>query len=86
VNKSLLEQLPEIVRNGKRRAEQILESLEGKTRVGLQTRELVTPARDSNWKEFAAVKTAGKPGATVRASSAQLRAVSATRGAPHARP
>lgn len=65
MNKTLLEQLPEIVRNGKRRAEQILESLEGKTRVGLQTRELVTPARDSNWKEFAAVKMAGKPGATV---------------------
>ncbi len=65
MSKTLLEQLPEIVRNGKRRAEQILESLEGKTRIGLQTRELVTPARDSNWKEFASVKAAGKPGATV---------------------
>jgi hypothetical protein len=63
VNKSLLEQLPEIVRNGRRRVEQILESLEGKTRDELQTRELVTPARDSNWKMFPAVKTAGKPGA-----------------------
>ena len=63
MNKSLLEQLPEIVRNGRRRVEQILESLEGKTRDELQTRELVTPARDSNWKMFPAVKTAGKPGA-----------------------
>ncbi len=66
MNKSLLEQLPEIVRNGKRRAEQILESLEGKTRVGLQTRELVMPARDSKSKEFAAVKAVvgrdGPPG------------------------
>ena len=43
-NRSLLERLPEIVRAGKRQAEQILESLEGKTRIGLQTRELVTPA------------------------------------------
>jgi hypothetical protein len=33
MNKTLLEQLPEIVRNGKRRADQILESLEGKARV-----------------------------------------------------
>jgi adenine-specific DNA-methyltransferase len=65
MSKTLLEQLPEIVRNGKRRAEQILEALEGRTRVGLQTRELVTPARDSNWKEFAAIKTTGKPGATI---------------------
>lgn len=64
-NRSLLEQLPEIVRAGKRQAEQILESLEGKTRVGLQTRELVTPARDSNWQEFASIKAAGKPGATL---------------------
>ena len=65
MNKSLLEQLPEIVRAGKRQAEQILESLEGKTRIGLQTRELVTPARDSNWQEFASVKAAMKPGATL---------------------
>jgi len=65
MTKTLLEQLPEIVRAGKRRAEQILESLEGKTRVGLQTRELVTPARDSNWQEFASVKAATKPGVTL---------------------
>ena len=59
-SRSLLEQLPEIVRAGKRQAEQILESLEGKTCIGLQTRELVTPARDSNWQEFASIKTATK--------------------------
>lgn len=59
-SRSLLERLPEIVRAGKRQAEQILESLEGKTRIGLQTRELVTPARDSNWQEFASIKAATK--------------------------
>ena len=45
--KSLLEQLPEIVRSGRQVAEKILESLEGRHRVGLQTREWVLPARDS---------------------------------------
>lgn len=45
--KTLLEQLPEIVRAGKRQAERILEGLEGRTRIELQTRELVTPARNS---------------------------------------
>lgn len=46
--KSLLEQLPEIVRNGKRQAQQILEQLEGQNRVSLQTRELVVPSRDTS--------------------------------------
>jgi len=45
--KSLLEQLPEIVANGRRQAEKILEGLEGRQRVRLQTRELVLPARDT---------------------------------------
>ena len=45
--KSLLEQLPEIVKNGKRQAQQILEQLEGQNRVSLQTRELVVPSRDT---------------------------------------
>jgi adenine-specific DNA-methyltransferase len=44
--KSLLEQLPEIVREGRRQAERILESLEGRHRVRLQTREWVLPSRD----------------------------------------
>ncbi len=56
-SRSLLEQLPEIVRAGKRQAERILEGLEGRTRIGLQTRELVTPSKDSNWREFAGLRT-----------------------------
>ena len=45
--KSLLEQLPEIVANGRKQAERILESLETRSRIRLQTREVVLPARDS---------------------------------------
>lgn len=45
--KSLLDQLPEIVANGRKQAEKILEGLEGRQRVRLQTRELVLPARDA---------------------------------------
>lgn len=45
--KSLLEQLPEIVAKGRQVAEKILESLEGRHRVGLQTREWVLPAKDT---------------------------------------
>ncbi len=45
--KSLLEQLPEIVANGRKTAERILESLESRQRVRLQTREVVLPARDT---------------------------------------
>jgi len=50
--KSLLEQLPEIVARGRQQAEKILESLEGRHRVSLQTREWVLPSkdtRDSDW-------------------------------------
>jgi len=50
--KSLLEQLPEIVARGRQQAEKILESLEGRHRVCLQTREWVLPSkdtRDSDW-------------------------------------
>jgi adenine-specific DNA-methyltransferase len=47
MSKSLLEQLPEIVANGRKQAEKILESLEGRHRVSLQTREWVLPSRDS---------------------------------------
>ena len=39
--KSLLEQLPEIVANGRKQAEKILEGIEGRHRVSLQTREVV---------------------------------------------
>lgn len=45
--KSLLEQLPDIVANGRKQAEKILEGLEGRQHVRLQTRELVLPARDA---------------------------------------
>lgn len=44
--KSLLEELPVIVREGRQQAERILESLEGRHRVRLQTREWVLPSKD----------------------------------------
>jgi adenine-specific DNA-methyltransferase len=44
--RSLLDELPGIVKEGKRKAEQILERIEGNYRVGLQTRELVIPNKD----------------------------------------
>lgn len=47
MSKSLLEQLPGIVAEGKRKAAQILENLEGRNRVTLQTRELVIPNKDT---------------------------------------
>lgn len=49
---SLLEQLPKIVADGKREAERIIERLESAYRIGLQTRELVIPSRDSNWQDM----------------------------------
>jgi adenine-specific DNA-methyltransferase len=45
--KSLLELLPQIVANGKRQAEQIMERAEGAMRLGLHTREIVFPAKDT---------------------------------------
>jgi adenine-specific DNA-methyltransferase len=45
--KSLLEQLPEIVATGRKTAERILESIESRQRVTLQTREVVLPAKDA---------------------------------------
>ncbi|MBX9849353.1 MAG: site-specific DNA-methyltransferase [Rhodocyclaceae bacterium] len=42
-----LEELPRIVAEGKREAERILESLEGRHRVALQTREWVLPNKDT---------------------------------------
>jgi adenine-specific DNA-methyltransferase len=50
--KSLLEQLPSIVSEGKREAERVMERAESSYRLGLQTRELVIPSRDSDWKDF----------------------------------
>ncbi len=45
--KSLLEQLPDIVADGRKVAAKILEGLENRHRVTLQTREWVLPAKDS---------------------------------------
>ena len=50
--KSLLEQLPAIVAEGKREAERVMGRAESNYRLGLQTRELVIPSRDSNWQDF----------------------------------
>ncbi|MHB8572615.1 MAG: site-specific DNA-methyltransferase [Candidatus Dormibacteria bacterium] len=47
MTESLLGALPTIVAAGKKQASQILEQLEGRHRVTLQTRELVVPARDA---------------------------------------
>jgi adenine-specific DNA-methyltransferase len=54
MSKSLLEQLPKIVAEGRKQAEKILEGLEGRHRVGLQTREWVLPARDSRETDWIA--------------------------------
>ncbi|MEO5607627.1 MAG: site-specific DNA-methyltransferase [Polaromonas sp.] len=45
--KSLLEQLSDIVAQGRKTAEKILESIESRHRISLQTREVVLPAKDS---------------------------------------
>ena len=43
---SLLEKLPKIVEQGRKTAEQILEGLESKQKISLQTRELVYPSKE----------------------------------------
>src|ERR1019366_6534313 len=52
MSKTLLEQLPEIVAKGRQEAERILESLESRHRVVLQTREMVFPAKDALQKDL----------------------------------
>lgn len=54
MHKSLLEQLPDIVANGRKQAEKILEGIESRHRVGLQTREVVLPARDTRAQDWIA--------------------------------
>ena len=44
--KSLIEELPRIVNEGRREAAQILERLSSGTQIGLQTNELVLPSKD----------------------------------------
>lgn len=46
--KSLIEELPRIVEDGRREAQKYLERLSGPTRIGLQTNELVLPAKDDS--------------------------------------
>ncbi len=50
--KTLLEQLPEIVSNARKEAERVLENLESRHRVTLQTREMVFPAKDAAQKDL----------------------------------
>ena len=72
--KSLLEQLPEIVANGRREAERILEGLEGRHRIGLQTREWVLPSRDSSATDWVTqdVKRTSEEGASPSAWNNRL--------------
>ena len=55
-----LEQLPDIVATGRKQAERILESLESRQRVSLQTREIVLPAKDSAVQDWITTDL-GKP-------------------------
>ena len=50
--KSLLEQLPSIVTEGRKEAERVMERAESNYRLGLQTRELVVPSKDSKWQDL----------------------------------
>jgi len=49
-----------------------MEGLEARSRVGLQTRELVTPAKDTNWQEFQSLKPHAKAQATLAGDLALL--------------
>lgn len=46
MSKSIIEELPKIVKEGKEEAEKILESLSSANRITLQTNELVLPSKD----------------------------------------
>ena len=50
--KSLIEELPKIVKEGRQEAQHILDRLSSQTRIGLQTNELVLPSKDTSglWK------------------------------------
>ena len=47
MKKSLIEELPKIVAEGRKEVEEILERLSGMNKLGLQTDELVLPAKDT---------------------------------------
>ncbi len=68
--KSLLEQLPDIVANGRKQAERILESLETRSRVRLQTREVVLPAKDSAAQDWVTSQQRIERQASVEADNA----------------
>lgn len=53
--KSLLEQLPSIVAEGKREAERVMERAESANRLRLQTREMVIPPRNASAEDMARV-------------------------------
>lgn len=55
--RSLIDQLPEIVRDGRREAQRILEGLGSSRRVGLQTRELVLPNPNSSGLDLRTLST-----------------------------
>ncbi len=69
--KSLLEQLPEIVANGRKQAERILESLESRPRVRLQTREVVLPAKDVAAQDWVTQQTRQTQHAAAQAGNGQ---------------
>lgn len=46
--KTLIEELPRIATEGRREAQQVLDRLSGGVQIGLQTNELVLPARDTS--------------------------------------
>lgn len=48
MSKSLLEELPRIAKEGRKRAEKILENINSNTKILLQTNEIVLPAKDTN--------------------------------------
>lgn len=69
--KSLLEQLPEIVAHGRKQAERILESLETRQRVRLQTREVVLPAKDVAAQDWVTQQTRQTQHAAAQAGNGQ---------------
>lgn len=88
--KTLLEQLPDIVANGRKQAERILESLESRQRVRLQTREVVLPAKDSAAQDWitqqsrVAQREVFAPGQAALLDSPQPSLGAATTAAPWA--
>ena len=50
MSKSLIELLPEIVKQGKKEVEKIYESIAEGTRIRLQTNEIVIPSKDTNYQ------------------------------------